>query len=132
MIENAYDPFIGSYFVVLSPNSVTWRPIESVPHSLLAKPPQAWPLNSWPARLPSPAALRLANATPLLLVSDFGPSASLPEVGLKPLSRLNTKEMSSFSASVPRRPSFDWLRPLEATVVIDLLLLEPIMYCRVG
>src|SRR6185369_14455226 len=128
MIEKAYDPFIGSYFDVLSPNSVTWRPIESVPHVFEENPPQAWPLNSWPARLPSPADLRSAKAMPLLLISDFGPSANFPEVGLKPDSALNTNERSSLSGSTPRTPTFDWLNPLDATVVIDLLLLEPTMY----
>src|SRR6185369_17841661 len=132
MIENAYEPFIGSYFEVLSPNSVTWRPIDSVPQVFDEKPPQAWPLNNWPARLPSPADLRSARAMPLLLISDFGPSANLPEVGLKPDSALNTNDRSSFNASTPRMPTFDWLSPLEAIVVIDLLLLDPIMYCRVG
>src|SRR5215467_7003367 len=132
MIENAYEPFIGSYLLMLSRNSVLLRPRVSVPQSFEAKPANATPLKNWPARAPSPADVRVASALPLLLISDFGASASLPEVGWKPISALNTNENMSFSGSLPRMPTFDWLRPFEATVVIDLLLLEPIMYCSVG
>src|SRR6187399_1210724 len=127
MIENAYDAFIGSYLTTLSRNRVFWRPSVKVPQSFELKPAYAVPLKNWPARLPSPAVLRSASGTPLLLISDFGASASLPEVGLKPISRLNTKENVSFSASLPRSPIFDWLSPFEAIVEIDLLLFGAMM-----
>src|SRR6478736_504415 len=127
MIENAYDAFIGSYLTMLSRKIVFWRPIVSVPNSLPLKPANAAPLKNWPARLPSPAVLRSASALPLLLISDFGASASLPDVGLKPISRLNTNENVSFSASFPRTPTFDWLSPFEAIVEIDLLLFGAMM-----
>jgi hypothetical protein len=51
----------------------------------------------------------------------------LPDVGLKPISRLKTNENVSFSASLPRTPIFDWLRPFEAIDEIDLLLLGAMM-----
>src|SRR6516165_4011568 len=113
MIENAYDAFIGSYLTMLSRNRAFWRPIVSVPQSFEPKPPYAVPLKNWPARLPSPETSRTARAFPLLLIRDFGASASLPDVGLKPISRLNTNEKISLSGSLPRTPIFDWLRPFE-------------------
>jgi hypothetical protein len=112
---------------MLSRKIVFWRPIVSVPKSFELKPAKAAPLKNWPARLPSPEVLRLASGTPLLLISDFGASASLPEVGLKPISRLKMKAQSSVSFSLPRTPTFDCDRPFDATVLIDLLLCGAMM-----